>query len=154
MNTNQQTSKVATSLFWLVAASLVLTLALFKAIPKRAEAASNQCFGRMQTLGSLVKAFAGKHQGRRPHSIEDFRGLVPNITPQAWTCPSNTDANYEFTPAQSGGGDVLIKCRIHGHFVTARGIAVKSTEAPAEQGVARERAAPSVLKSTSHAPAA
>ena len=131
MNTNQQTSKAETFLFWLVAASLVLTLALFKALPKRAEAASNKCFAKMQMIGSLVNAFAGKYQGRRPNSIEDFHKLLLNMTPKTWTCPSNTDANYQFTPADSDdaiGGDVLIKCPIHGHFVTAQGYAVKSTE--------------------------
>jgi hypothetical protein len=129
MNTEQQTSKAATILFWLVAGSLVLSLALFKAIPKRAEAASNECFAKIQTLGSLAKAFAGKHQGRRPNSIEDFRELVPNMTPQTWACPSNTNAQYQFTPTQSDdaiGDDVLVKCLIHGHFVTAQGDAVKS----------------------------
>lgn len=135
MNADRHTSKLATIVFWLVAVSFVLGLALFKAIPKRAEAASSICFARMQALGSLVKAYAGKHQGRRPKTMDDFREVTPNMTSQAWTCPASARSHYRFAPPNiddTGFQKEMIRCTIHGHVVSASGDAVRATKVPAE----------------------
>jgi hypothetical protein len=143
MNANHQTSKAVTAVTavsWLIAVGLVVGLAVWRAAPKRAEATSAECYARIQALAALTKAYAGKHDGRRPTSIEDFRALAPNMTPEAWFCPSDqrrsqlglkdwesftpADASYRFagsTDAPANGDSEMIRCAIHGHVVYHNG---------------------------------
>jgi hypothetical protein len=145
MSSEEKTSKSATVVFWLVAMVLVVGLALWKVMPKRAQAASSQCYARMSTLGSLVKAYAGKHDGQRPTDYDDFRDVAPSAAPKSWVCPSDqsnpmaneTDwaafvpahASYDLFPQDKDDGksdQILIRCRIHGHVVYYSGNAAKA----------------------------
>jgi hypothetical protein len=143
VNTNQQTSKTATVVFWTIAVGLVVGLAMWRAAPKRAEAASAKCYARIQTLGALAKAYAGKHGGQRPRSIEDFRTLAPNMTPEAWHCPSDrrrlvdwesftsADASYRFSASSdvsAKGEREMVRCTIHGHVLYHNGKTAKAAK--------------------------
>jgi hypothetical protein len=139
MNAKHSTSKIATAVFWSVAILLVIGFAVVRAIPKRAAAASNECYVRIRALGALMKAYAGKHGGQRPTSIEDFRTIAPSMTPAAWFCPSDrrnshfkldwerfspADASYRLVASSdaSADGDIpMIRCLIHGHILYRSG---------------------------------
>jgi hypothetical protein len=147
MTTTDKTSKTATVVFWLIAVGLVVGLAVWRTVPKRAAAASASCYARIQAIGALAKAYAGKHGGQKPTSIEDFRALAPNMTPEAWFCPSDPRGSERslqdwesFTPADasysfSAPGDVpakgereMVRCTIHGHVLYHDGKTAKADE--------------------------
>jgi len=103
----------------------VLTFAFFKARPLWAHAESAQCRARLVTVGGLLKAWRGAHEGNFPADLESLGTLVPSSDPAIWACPSDprpSSYEYYFPTGGSPAKDaVFVRCHVHGQVCLADG---------------------------------